>query len=91
MGICGLDGRLLGGEDGGRGVGGTALMLMLVSKVINPRRIGSLQSWNEPLAAELAEDAVTVDNGLLGLAGRDVGNNGDSSRHHRLDTSRMDS
>jgi hypothetical protein len=73
------------------GLGGTALMQTLVSRVINPWRIGSLQSRNEPLAAELAESVVAAENGLLGLAGRDIGDNGDSSRHHKLDASRMDS
>ena len=73
------------------GLGGRALIQMLESRVINPWRIGSFQSENEPLVAELADDVVTVDNGLQGLAGWDVGNNGDSSRHHKLDASRMDS
>ena len=67
-------------------------MQMLVSRVINPWRIGSLQSWNEPLAAELIEEDVMVDNGLLGLVGRDVGDDGlnglgGSSRYQKLDAS----
>ena len=91
-GICSIDGRLLGeGGDGEMGLGGRALIQMLESRVINPWRIGSFQSRNEPLVAELAEDVVTVENGLQGLAGCDVGDNGDSSRHHKLDASRMDS
>ena len=91
-GICSIDGRLLGeGGDGEMGLGGRALIQMLESRLINPWRIGSFQSRNEPLVAELAEDVVTVENGLQGLAGCDVGDNGDSSRHHKLDASRMDS
>ena len=92
MGFCSPGGRLLrDDEDRELGLGHTTLMEMLESRVINPRRIGSLQSWNEPLAAELAEDAVMVDNGLPELAGRVVGDNGDSSRYHKWDAPRMDS
>jgi hypothetical protein len=81
---------VIGGGDGELGLellGSMALMQMSVSKEINPRRIGSLQSWNEPLPAELGGDAVTVDDGLLGIAGRDVGDNGGVSRYHKLDAS----
>jgi hypothetical protein len=66
-------------------------MQMLVSRVI-PWRIGCLQSWNVSLAAESIEEAVTVDNWLIRLVERDVGDNGlnglgGSSRYHNLDTS----
>ena len=66
-------------------------MQMSVSREIIPRqitpRIGSLQSWKEPFDSELVGDAVTVGDGLLGLAG---GDNGGSSRYHKLDAPRMD-
>jgi hypothetical protein len=52
-------------------LGGVALMQTLVSRVINPWRIGSLQSWNGLNAAKLIGGAVTAGDGLLGLAGRD--------------------
>jgi hypothetical protein len=88
VGFCSLDGRLLRDDgDGELGLGRKARMEMLESRVINPRRIGSFQSRNEPLAAGLAEDVVTVVNGLPELAGRVVGDNGDSSRYHKWDAS----
>jgi hypothetical protein len=98
--ICKLDGKLLslalesanliGEGDGELGLellDGMALMQMSVSRVINPWRIGSLQSWNEPFATGLAGDAVAVEDGLLGLADRVGGDNGGSSRYHKLDGS----
>ena len=98
MEICNLDDWLLSlapeaagavGEDGAGELGlellgSMGLMQMSVFRVINPCRIGSLQSWNKPLAVELVGDAVAVDNGLLGLEGWDVGENGSSSRYQEL-------
>jgi len=61
------------GKDGdgevGLQMGDIALMHMLLSREIKPWRIGSLQSWNEPLAVEQVGDTVAEDNGPLGLAG----------------------